>query len=281
MTRLGAVLLGFLISGSLFAQSANNGDFILVRGGTFIMGSPASEANRGKDETQHPVSVSDFYMGKHELTQREYRGLIGANPSAFKGDELPVESVSWFDAVRYCNARSAKEDLERAYTIEGQKVIWNRRANGYRLPTEAEWEYACRAGTKTAFNTPKYISARQANYYGTYPYTIEQHYFAQSELQTPPGEYRERTVPEASLPPNPWSLYEMHGNVGEWCWDWYGSYEAGPQNDPAGPDSGSYRVSRGGAWNDFGKNLRSAYRAPANPESRQDIIGFRLVRNAH
>lgn len=255
-------------------------NFILVEGGTFSMGSPDSEAWRSDDETQHTVTVSDFYMSAFEVTQAEYQAVIGSNPSAFSGEELPVETVSWLDAIAYCNARSELEGLDPAYTVEGQTVTWNRSANGYRLPTEAEWEYACRAGTQTPFNTETSISADESNYWGHYPYLIEDNYFNQSNLETRPGVYRETTVAVGSFQPNAWGFYDMHGNVGEWVWDYYGDYPTEAQTDPVGPDSGVLRVNRGGGWNDFAKNLRSAYRATLPQDSAVFNVGFRLVRNA-
>lgn len=255
-------------------------NFILVEGGTFSMGSPDSEAWRSDDETQHTVTVSDFYMGAYEVTQAEYQAVTGSNPSAFSGEDMPVETVSWLDAITYCNARSQMEGLEPAYTIGGQAVTWNRSANGYRLPTEAEWEYACRAGTETPFNTETSISAEESNYWGHYPYLIEDNYFNQSNLETRPGVYRETTVAVGSFQPNAWGFYDMHGNVGEWVWDYYGDYNIEAQTDPAGPDSGVMRVNRGGGWNDFAKNLRSAYRATLPQDSAVFNVGFRLVRNA-
>ena len=255
-------------------------NFILVEGGTFSMGSPDSEAWRSNDETQHTVTVSDFYMSAFEVTQAEYQAVTGSNPSAFSGENLPVETVSWLDAIAYCNACSELEGLEPAYTVEGQTVTWNRGANGYRLPTEAEWEYACRAGTQTPFNTETSISAEECNYWGHYPYLIEDNYFNQSNLETRPGVYRETTVAVGSFQPNAWGFYDMHGNVGEWVWDYYGDYPTEAQTDPAGPDSGVLRVNRGGGWNDFAKNLRSAYRATLPQDSAVFNVGFRLVRNA-
>ena len=252
--------------------------FVFIKGGSFTMGSPDSEPWRGDDETEHSVTVSDFYMSVYEVTQKEYQDMMGTNPSTFSGENLPVESVTWFDTIAYCNARSEAEGLTPVYTIDGQQVSWNRGANGYRLPTEAEWEYACRAGTSTPFNTQNSISAEEANYYGHYPYDIEGNYFSQDNLATKPGRYRETTVPVGSFSPNDWGLYDMHGNVGEWCWDYYGAYSADSQTDPAGPASGGLRVNRGGGWNDFAKHLRSAYRSstPANNSSYN--LGVRLVR---
>lgn len=165
-------------------------NFVLITGGTFEMGSPDTEAWRSEDETQHTVTVSNFYMSMYEVTQAEYTEVMGSNPSSFSGDTLPVETVSWLDAIRYCNARSELEGLKPAYSIEGQTVTWERSADGYRLPTEAEWEYACRAGTTTPFNTENSISAEEANYYGHYPYEIEDNYFSQDKLDTKPGKYR-------------------------------------------------------------------------------------------
>jgi formylglycine-generating enzyme required for sulfatase activity len=261
--------VAFLASVMPAGQCQAESDFVLIKGGSFLMGSPTSEAGREKDETRHRVTVSDFTMGKYEVTQREYRQIMGSNPSQFKGDDLPVENVTWFEAVQYCNARSTREGLAPAYTIRRQDVSWNRTAAGYRLPTEAEWEYACRAGTTSPFSTGANITTDQANYYGTYPY---------ENLQR--GEYRQKTVPVRSFGPNPRGLHTMHGNVWEWCWDWYGSYGSADQVDPAGPSSGVYRVYRGGGWNDFGRHLRSAYRAASSPSNRSGNLGFRLVRNA-
>lgn len=244
-------------------------DMVLIKGGGFQMGSPASEAWREKDERRHNVTVSDFYLSKYEVSQREYRALMGGQSFAFNGGELPADSVSWYDAVRYCNALSVKEGLTPAYTVNGNNVSWNRGADGYRLPTEAEWEYACRAGTAAPFSTGANVATDQADYYGSYPYA-----------DFPTGEYRGKTVPVSSFAANPWGLHNMHGNVWEWCWDRYGEYGADGQKDPAGPRSGRYRVMRGGGWNDFGKHLRSAYRAATPPALRLYNVGFRVARSA-
>lgn len=254
--------------------------FVLIPGGSFDMGSPESENWRSNDELQHAVTVSGFYMSQYEVTQAQYRAAMGENPSNFSGDNLPVESLSWLDAVRYCNARSEQEGLTPAYRIDGEQVQWDRSAGGYRLPTEAEWEYACRAGTATPFNTESSISAEEANYYGHYPYEIEENYFSQGNLSTQPGQYRQTTVPVGSFSPNAFGLYDMHGNVGEWVWDYYGDYEAGEQSDPVGPLSGTLRVYRGGGWNDFAKNMRSSYRATLPGNQGSASVGLRLVQNA-
>lgn len=255
-------------------------NFVFIKGGSFQMGSPESEAWRSADETQHTVTVSDFYMSRYELTQKEYEEITGNNPSNFSGENLPVENISWLDAVAYCNARSEKEGLTPVYIIDGQNVSWDRSANGYRLPTEAEWEYACRAGTTTPFYMENSPSAEDANYYGHYPYEIEDNYFSQGNLQVKPGEYRQTTVPVDSFSENPYGLYNMHGNVSEWVWDYYGDYAADEQTDPAGPTSGTLRVYRGGGWNDFAKNMRSAYRATLEQNKGSFNLGIRLVLNA-
>lgn len=297
MKKYGALLMTFLLMFSLVScgpaeqgnaptksdteQTASVPEgFVLVEGGTFEMGSPEEEAWRSEDEALHSVTVSDFYMSMYELTQIEYETVTGNNPSNFTGEQLPVENVSWLEAIAYCNARSAMEGLTEAYTIDGQNVSWNRSANRYRLPTEAEWEYACRGGTTTPFYMEKSPSAEEANYYGHYPYQIENNYFSQDNLEVQPGEYRQTTVDVGSFAPNPYGLYDMHGNVGEWTWDYYGAYPTEAQTDPAGPSSGTLRVYRGGGWNDFAKNMRSAYRATLEQNKSSFNIGIRLVRNA-
>lgn len=268
-------------NGSTQVQETDIEDgFIRITGGSFLMGSPEDEAWRSDDETQHSVTVSDFYMSPYEVTQKEYEDAMGNNPSSFSGDDLPVESVSWLDAVSYCNVRSQQEGLTSVYVIDGQNVSWDRSADGYRLPTEAEWEYACRAGTTTPFYMENSPSAEEANYYGHYPYGIEDNYFSQSNLEVKPGEYRETTVAVESFSANPYGLYNMHGNVAEWTWDIYGAYPDGEQIDPIGADSGTRRVYRGGGWNDFAKNMRSAYRAMMDQDKGSFNIGIRLVRNA-
>ena len=281
------VLSLLILSGALTAAysahySAPNADFVLIRGDTFTMGSPASEDWRGQDEAQHRVTVSDFYMSTFEVTQKQFREVTGANPSHFSGDKLPVENVTWLEAVEFCNALSKREGRTPAYTVSADKktVSWNRATNGYRLPTEAEWEYACRAGTATPFYTKKTPGADSVNFYGHYPYQIEQNYFHDEALETRPGVYRATTLNVSSFAPNPNGLYDMYGNVGEWCFDYYGAYGTASQTNPAGALSGTRRVNRGGGWNDFGKNLRSAYRAAAPQTSRLYNVGIRLVTNA-
>ncbi|MDR3172070.1 MAG: formylglycine-generating enzyme family protein [Treponema sp.] len=244
-------------------------DFVWIQGGTFMMGSPTPEASRDSDEVQHQVTVSGFFMGKYEVTQKEYQAVMGTNPSDFKGDTLPVENVSWYDAVKYCNARSQQEGLTPAYTINGETVTWNRSASGYRLMTEAEWEYACRAGTTTPFSTGSNITTNQANYHGKYPYNGNAR-----------GTYRRTTTPVGSFAANSWGLYDMHGNVWEWCWDLYGNYSSDAQTNPVGASLGMYRVGRGGSWDAYSQHLRSAYRGRSGPSRRYGNVGFRLARSS-
>lgn len=254
---------------------------ILIGGGAFLMGSPESENWRGGDEVLHEVTVSSFYLSPLEVTQAQYADIMGDNPSSNVQGSAAVEGLTWVEAIAYCNALSARHGLEPVYMIEGERVTWDRSADGYRLPTEAEWEYACRADTTTPFNTETSISAdSEANYYGTYPYEIEDNYFSQRNLQTKPGTYRQREIEPGSFPANAWGLFDMHGNVGEWVWDAYGPYDLGSSSDPTGPDDGELRVYRGGGWNDFGKNLRSAYRAALPADAKSASVGMRLARNA-
>ncbi|GHU22901.1 hypothetical protein FACS1894172_07710 [Spirochaetia bacterium] len=205
-------------------------------------------------------------MGKYEVTQKEYQEVMGTNPSNFKGNNLPVENVSWYDAIEYCNARSRKKGLTPAYSGSGASINWNRNANGYRLPTEAEWEYACRGGTTTPFSTGNNITTDQANYNGNYPY--------KGNVK---GIYRQTTTPVGSFAANSWGLHDMHGNVWEWCWDWYGDYSTASQTDPTGAASGSDRVLRGGGWGGFAQSLRSALRVNNTPAHRNSSYGFRVV----
>jgi formylglycine-generating enzyme required for sulfatase activity len=248
-------------------------EMVHLPGGTFTMGSPANEVNRNNDETQRQVTVSSFYMGKYTVTQAEYEAVMGTNPSRFKqeGVKLPVENISWFDAIEFCNRLSSSEGLTPVYTITGtgneRTVTWNLNENGYRLPTEAEWEYACRAGTTTTFNTGINITSNQANYDGASPYN-----------NNPVGQYNRRTTPVGNFDANAFGLYDMHGNVWEWCWDWYGSYTTGSQTDPIGPAYGTYRVLRGGSWFDGGRNIRSAVRFNYHPSNRNYFFSFRIVK---
>jgi formylglycine-generating enzyme required for sulfatase activity len=220
--------------------------------------------NGGSIPTKESITVSSFYMCKYEVTQKEYQELMGNNPSRLKGNKLPVEQVRWYDAVEYCNKLSSKDGLTPVYTINGEDVTWNRSANGYRLPTEAEWEYACRAGTTTEFNTGADITASQTTIYN-------------KALKA----NAQKTKPVGSFKPNAWGLYDMHGNVNEWCWDWYDdNLPSGAQINPTGPITGSWRVVRGGDYRSAKVDLKSSARGKFSPNFCSLSSGFRVVRNA-
>lgn len=280
MRNILALLASLLLALSYAPALGEEAAMVSLPAGSFSMGSPENEPWRSADETLHTVTVSAFSISPYEVTQREYAALMGENPSTFQGESLPVEGVSWYDAIAYCNARSAAEGLTPAYTVDGSRVTWDLSSDGYRLPTEAEWEYACRAGTVTPFNTQTSISVDEANYWGHYPYQIEENYFSQENLETKPGIYREEPVPVGSFAPNAWGLYDMHGNVSEWVWDAYGDYAQEAAVNPTGPEARPQRIYRGGAWNDFAKNLRSAYRAAMQPELAAFNVGLRVARGA-
>lgn len=250
--------------------------FAYIEGGTFTMGSPASEVGRFDNETPHQVTIRSFYMGNYEVTQKEYEAVVKTNPSHFKGLNLPVEHINWYEAIEYCNKRSELEGLTPAYVIKGTNITWNQSANGYRLPTEAEWEYACRGGTTTRFNTGDDENSLKGNA-NVADLTAKEKYANWPTVPIYDG-YKE-TAPVGSFAPNPWDLYDMHGNVWEWCWDWYGDYVPEAQTDPAGPAAGSNRVFRGGCWTNFSRNLRSANRSYSTPTGRSSTVGFRLARS--
>jgi formylglycine-generating enzyme required for sulfatase activity len=277
------------VSGKKTAQCAvtvSIYNMVWIEGGTFNMGSPKTEAERSNDEIQHEVTVSGFYMGKYLITQAQYETVTGNNPSRlFKGQpDNPVEQVNWYYAVVFCNKLSLTEGLEPVYSLQGSTdpdtwgaiprnrnstwdaVIMNMEANGYRLPTEAEWEYACRAGTTTPFNTGDNITTDQANYNGQ-PYR-----------NNPRGTRRGKTTEVGSFEPNDWGLYDMHGNVYEWCWDRLGKYPTEEQKDPTGAATGNARVERGGCWGGYAGSLRSAARYGDPPNAQDSQLGIRLVR---
>ena len=283
-----------LLCGSVFSESK----MTFIKGGTFLMGSSASERMRDADEMQHSVTVDDFYCDAFEVQQSDYEKLMGENPSWNKGANLPVDNVSFYDALEYCNKKSAAEGLTAVYKIGGKNakfpdVSVDLVADGYRLLTEAEWEYACRAGTTTIFSTGNWNNPKDANYEGSYPHLIEENYVRRTNPNVQPGLNRGKTVAVGSLSPNAFGLYNMHGNVSEWVFDYYGEYgdsvsasgvagRSGGKSalNPLGASVGVYRVNRGGGFNDFGKHLRSAYRSASNPLTKDRNLGLRIARNA-
>ncbi|MBF0227946.1 MAG: SUMF1/EgtB/PvdO family nonheme iron enzyme [Desulfobacterales bacterium] len=227
--------------------------FVYIKPGTFMMGSPPDEKGRYSNEVQHQVTLTKgFYMQTTEVTQGQWKAVMGNNnPSYFKdcGDDCPVEQVSWNDCQDF---------IKKLNQMEGKD---------YRLPTEAEWEYAARAGSTTAFSFGDCLSTSQANYDGNYP--LE---------NCPNGEYRVKTIAVESFLPNAWGLYDMHGNVYEWCSDWYGSYSSSAVVDPTGASTGSYRVIRGGRCYSLAQYCRSADRSYGSPSARNYGLGARLAR---
>lgn len=242
-------------SSRTWTEPATGMEFVWIPKGCFRMGSSWNEEGQRPDETPaHSVCVDGFWMGKYEVTQGQWRKVMGGNPSFFAGDDsFPVEKVTW----------------EKAKEFAGELSLSN---NGQiRLPTEAEWEYACRAGTSTPFSFGEMIVVDQANYDGDFVYGNGRE-----------GEYRRKTMPVGSLPPNAFGLHDMHGNVWEWCEDVYESdfYGRSPKSNPVNTAQGERRVLRGGSWYSYPWDLRSASRGRLRKDFRAMSIGFRLVRAA-
>jgi len=259
MRTLG-LLLALLVGTAPFlgAQSSPLVKTVLVEGGTFPQGQRTLDpAFAGK-----PVTVSTFLMAETVVTQAQWQEVMGNSPSRFTGPNNPVEKVSWFEAVEFCNKLSAREGLAPAYQIDGRKVSWDPASGGWRLPTEAEWEFAARGGTESKGYDFPGSNAAEAVAWG----------FSNSAKRT-------HVVKE--LPPNELGIYGMAGNVWQWCWDWYTfDRSALPAVDPRGPAVGSARVSRGGAWNeDHPDAFRPYYRADDGPETVGDNLGFRVAKN--
>ena len=220
-------------------------EMIWVEPGTFTMGSPTGESGRWSGETQHEVTLTTgFWLGKHEVTQAQWEKVMGDNPSYFKGADRPVEQVSWTEVTAFCNK------LTEAERTAGRLPA----GMTYQLPTEAQWEYACRAGTTTAYSWGNSITDSNANY----SYNI--------------GETRD----VGQYAANPWGFFDMHGNVIEWTADWYEEYTSGAVSDPVGPADGSGRVERGGSWNITAHFARSASRLGGGPAGSSLDLGFRL-----
>ncbi|MGM0601200.1 MAG: SUMF1/EgtB/PvdO family nonheme iron enzyme [Candidatus Rifleibacteriota bacterium] len=262
-------------------------NFVSISSGSFTMGQADGDSDESPTRT---VTISNsFYMGKYEVTQEQYQKIMGTNPSYWQGSnsyadssKQPVEEVSWYDAVSFCNKLSTNQGLTPCYTdsggsntIEsGDTVTCDWSANGYRLPTEAEWEYCCRAGTTTKYSWGDEDDEATIKQYAWYRYNAYDNYW------TTPHADKEGTQPVGTKTANPWGLHDMHGNVWEWCYDWYGSsyYAADENSDPRGPDSGSDRVIRGGSWYLNANYLRSAYRYSFNPTNTTITLGFRVLR---
>lgn len=228
---------------------------VLVEGGTFRMG------KNGTATPVHTVTVSSFYIGKYLITQKLYEEVTGNNPSNWKGDLLPVNMLSWYDAVKFANALSERDGYEKVYEINGENVTCDWTKNGYRLPTEAEWEFAAIGGnrgkgyTYAGGNNPDAVAWYRDN-------------------------SGKMTQNVGSKVANELGLFDMSGNVWEWCWDWHAPYSSSPQNNPHGPDTGKFRILRGGGWHDKEHFLRTAYRGHLLPKNQRRYDGFRLVRNA-
>ena len=250
-------------------------EMVYVPGGSFQMGNPDSSVGDSDERPVHTVTVSGFYMGKHEVTQGQWQAVMGSNPSSFRGTNLPVESVSWYDAVEFCNALSVAESLTPYYTINKNQtdpnntssydtykwlVTTNTSAAGYRLPTEAQWEYAAKGGNGSP---------------GNYTYSGSN---TAADVAWYSGNSGSTTHTVGTKAANGLGIYDMSGNVWEWCWDWYGSYSNTAQTDPVGASSGSFRVERGGGWGRSAGIVRSADRYGSGPNGRVNFIGFRLVR---
>lgn len=233
-------------------------DMIFVQGGDFIMGSTDKKVS---DERFHSVTVSSFWIGKYEVTQKEWKSLMGDNPSWHENDDKPVECVSWLDAVEYCNKKSEKDGLTKVYKIDDEDVKCDWTANGYRLPTEAEWEYAARGG----------VNDRKYKFSGSDDVEEVAVYKSNSD---------DKTSLVGSKKPNDLGIFDMTGNVREWCWDYYDrKYYQDNQKDPRGPSTGSKRIIRGGSYSNGKIATEVTYRDKRDEDYDEDDLGFRLVRN--
>jgi len=273
-----------LLDRQVFAQSPNEianiigMKLVLIPKGTFMMGSPKTEEGRVQDETQHQVTISkDYYLGVTEVTQGQYEKVMGTNPSNFQGNKIegsssnhPVDRVSWEDAVEFCKKLSELPEEKGAGRV-------------YRLPTEAEWEYACRAGSKTAYSFGD-NSRDLGNYAWFGNNSGSKELDSAAILKDTPQRYMDilvsarcATHPVDEKKANAWGLYDMHGNVWEWCSDWYGGYPKGAVSDPVGPIQGSRRVDRGGSWLLEAARCRLAIRFRRLPSVREYDLGFRVA----
>ncbi|MDP8268478.1 MAG: SUMF1/EgtB/PvdO family nonheme iron enzyme [Candidatus Tenebribacter davisii] len=248
----------------IISVSIESREMIFVQGGTFSMGDHFNEGD--SDELPlHDVTVSNFYMGKCEVTQGEWESVMGSNPSHDYGvgPNYPVYYVSWYSVVEYCNALSNSQGLDPCYTINGTDISWDFSKNGYRLPTEAEWEYAARGGVN---HTDNYKYSGTTDNLGDY---------AWYDSNSGPTTHEVGTKL-----PNQLGIYDMSGNLWEWCWDWYSGYTADAQTNPLGPESGIERIRRGGNWGYDAYNCRVSNRYDYDPSTASLINGFRLTRTA-
>ena len=255
-------------SNSVQADKTVKGNLVLIPAGPFSLGNTGSY--EGEYDEKPPVTIiisKPFYISKYEITQQQYKAVMGNNPSEFKGDNLPVEQVSWYDALNFCNALSQSEGLTPCYTINGTKVTSDFEANGYRLPTEAEWEYAAKAGTKTDFYSGK------LTYSGNSPIDPNLDKIAWYSANS-----SNATHPVGQKAPNAFGLYDMSGNVWEWCWDRYAEYPSKETKDYQGPEIGTYRVYRGGGWRNLAWYCRSTNRDRNYLDDKNNSLGFRVVK---
>ena len=264
----------------IMRSSSSGMQLVAVGAGTFAMGSPPGEPERENNETQHQVTLTrPFYLGVYEVTQGEFTHVMGFNPSTVKGsDRLPVSTVTWFDAVSYCNRLSKLDGIDAAYEMSNVRmdglhianadVRWISSSASYRLPTEAEWEFACRAGTTTPFSFGDTVTPEQANFDGLTPYN-----------GGAKGPFRNHPLEVDAFPPSVFGLYQMSGNVFEYVWDYYGEYPTNHQTDPTGPERGTQRVRRGGAYTSPAGHMRSAVRHGVPPSAPLFHHGFRVACN--
>lgn len=258
---------------------------IEIFSGTFSMGSPQGEDGRNENETLHEVTLTRrFAMSATEVTQAQYEKVMGTNPSAaeykgvsLKAPDYPVQNLSWFEAVSFCNKLSQREGLTAAYTVAGENVAWpNKDADGYRLPTEAEWEYAARAGGKDVYAGTSKVGDLCT--IGNVADATAKKSFADWSWATDCTDGHAGLAPVASFAPNGWGLYDMSGNVYEWTWDWY-EQDLKAATDPSGPESGGSRVGRGGSWVNSPQVARVANRDRWSASGRVSVLGFRLSRS--
>ena len=239
-------------------------DMVLVDGGAFRMGNTFGNGN-ADERPVHSVIISSFYLGKYEVTQKQWREVMGSAPPRYSGGDMPVEAVSWYDAVQYCNRLSSKNGLNPCYSINGTDVTCDFTKNGFRLPTEAEWEYAARGGARS----------QGYQFSGGNEIDAVAWYSANS---------RGKLNPVGGKRPNELGLFDMTGNLWEWCWDWHGSYPAAPQGDPQGPPSGDGRIARGSSGQSVDglsvRNTSVCLRSARQPAAGLDWVGFRVAARA-